>query len=206
MSDPTLFRLRVTYVKQNRLALLSHLELARALERAVRRANLPFAVSQGFSPHMRIAFGSALPVGVGGTHEIFDVLLTNYVAPDNALVALQKASVVDLMPHSCAYVEHNVQAASVCFPYSDYEAQLSCAVECVRVPETITVLRKNKEKELMVHEYLEGSVRVQGTCLQFTLQAKPIGSLRCDTFLRSVLELSESTAEVVSITRVAQWA
>ena len=147
MSDPTLFRLRVTYVKQNRLALLSHLELARALERAVRRANLPFAVSQGFSPHMRIAFGSALPVGVGGTHEIFDVLLTNYVAPDNALVALQKASVVDLMPHSCAYVEHNAQAASVCFPYSDYEARLSCAVECLRVPESITVLRKKKEKE-----------------------------------------------------------
>lgn len=206
MSDPSLFRLRVAYVKQNRLALLSHLELARALERAVRRANLPFAVSQGFSPHMRIAFGSALGVGVGGTQEIFDVLLTQYIPPDKALAALQKASVSDLMPYSCAYIEHNASAASVCFPYSTYEARLSCAIENVRVPETITVERKKKEKELVVSEFLEGSVQVQGNVVRFTLQAKPTGSLRCDTFLRAVLEASESVANVVSITRVAQWA
>ena len=53
MADPRLFRLRVTFHETGRLAMLSHLELARALERAVRRAQLPFAVSQGFSPHMR---------------------------------------------------------------------------------------------------------------------------------------------------------
>ena len=72
MPDPNLFRLRMTFCKQGRLAMLSHLEVARALERAVRRAGLPFAVSQGFSPHMKIAFGAALPVGVGGTHEVPD--------------------------------------------------------------------------------------------------------------------------------------
>ena len=63
MAEKRLFRLRVTFCKQGRLALLSHLEVARALERAVRRAGLPYAVSQGFSPHMKIAFGAALPWG-----------------------------------------------------------------------------------------------------------------------------------------------
>ncbi len=85
MADPRLFRLRVTFRETGRLAMLSHLELARALERAVRRAQLPFAVSQGFSPHMRIAFGAALPVGVGGTAEIFDLFLTDYVPAPRAL-------------------------------------------------------------------------------------------------------------------------
>ena len=85
MADPRLFRLRVTFRETGRLAMLSHLELARALERAVRRAQLPFAVSQGFSPHMRIAFGAALPVGVGGTAEIFDLFLTDYVPALRAL-------------------------------------------------------------------------------------------------------------------------
>ena len=56
MSDPALFRLRFRFCKKGRLIMLSHLEVAHALERAVRRADLPFAVSQGFSPHMRIAF------------------------------------------------------------------------------------------------------------------------------------------------------
>ena len=73
MADPRLFRLRVRYAKSGRLALLSHLEVVRALERAVRRARLPFAVTNGFSPHMRIAFGAALPVGVGGSDEFFDL-------------------------------------------------------------------------------------------------------------------------------------
>ena len=41
------FRLRVTYAETGRLVMLSHLEIARALERAVRRAGLPYAVSQG---------------------------------------------------------------------------------------------------------------------------------------------------------------
>ena len=87
MPDPNLFRLRMTFCKQGRLAMLSHLEVARALERAVRRAGLPFAVSQGFSPHMKIAFGAALPVGVGGTHELADLQMTRYVPVDEALEA-----------------------------------------------------------------------------------------------------------------------
>ena len=63
MTDPRLFRLRATFVEEGRLAMLSHLEVAHTLERVVRRAKLPFAISQGYSPHMKIAFGSALPVG-----------------------------------------------------------------------------------------------------------------------------------------------
>ena len=110
MPDPSLFRLRVTFCKQGRLALLSHLELARALERAVRRARLPFAVSQGFSPHMKIAFGAALPVGVGGTRELFDLQMTRYVSPERALEALQAASVPDLMVKSCEYIDSHALA------------------------------------------------------------------------------------------------
>ena len=204
MSDPALFRLRVRFCMKGRLALLSHLELAHALERAVRRAGLPFAVSQGFSPHMRIAFGSALPVGVGGTQEIFDLLLKEYVAPAKALAALQEKSVPDLMPYEAFYVEHNVTAASVCYPFSVYEAHLSSAVSQLEVPQTITVVRKKKEKVLVVAEYLHGGVQVEGTLVRFTLEAKPTGSLRPDVLLRECLEASGNPASVTGIMRVAQ--
>ena len=80
--------------------MLSHLELARALERAVRRAQLPFAVSQGFSPHMRIAFGAALPVGGGRHRRDIRSVLTDYVPALRALAALQEASPADLYPRS----------------------------------------------------------------------------------------------------------
>ena len=93
-----------TFCKQGRLALLSHLEVARALERAVRRAGLPLRRQPRASrPHMRIAFGAALPVGVGGTARGASTCSsTRYVAPERALEALQAASAPDLMAKACA--------------------------------------------------------------------------------------------------------
>ncbi len=187
MADPRLFRLRVTFRETGRLALLSHLEVARALERAVRRANLPYAVSQGFSPHMRIAFGAALPVGVGGTAEFFDLFLTDYVAAPKALAALQAASPADLYPTDARYIEARDAAASVACPISTYEVQLSEAPAAVVVPETITVVRKKKEKTLVVDEFLVGPVIHEGDTLRFTLEAKPTGSLRADAFVRELI-------------------
>lgn len=51
-------------------ALLSQLEFARALHRAVRRADLPVVYSRGFAPRPRISFASPLPVGVTSDGEL----------------------------------------------------------------------------------------------------------------------------------------
>lgn len=187
MADPRLFRLRVTFRETGRLAMLSHLELARALERAVRRAGLPFAVSQGFSPHMRIAFGAALPVGVGGTAEIFDLFLTDYVSVPSALAALQEASPADLYPTEARYIEARDAAASVACPVSTYEVVLSEAPRALVVPEEITVVRKKKEKTLAVADFLAGPVALNGATVHFALEAKPTGSLRADAFVRELI-------------------
>ena len=104
-SEPTLFRLRVAYPKLGRLKYLGHLELIHTVEQVVRRAKLPYAVTQGFSPHMRIAYTSALPVGTSSTAEYFDVYLTELIPAEDALARLQAAAPVDLRPIDAAYVE-----------------------------------------------------------------------------------------------------
>ena len=205
MTDPNaprVFRLRSTFVEQDRLAMLSHLEVAHALERTVRRAGLPFAISQGFSPHMKIAFGAALPVGVGSTCEIFDLQLREYVAADKALAALQRASVADLMVQECRYIENSAPAASVAFPFSTYEIRFCDPVSNIQVPESITVVRKRKEKVLVVGDYLVEPIVCEGTRATFTLEAKPTGSLRPDVLLQHC----DVSASIVSITRIAQRA
>lgn len=202
MSDPCLFRLRATFIEQGRLALLSHLEVAHTLERTVRRAGLPYAVSQGFSPHMKIAFGAALPVGVGSTCEIFDITLTEYIAPAAALEALQKASVPDLMVQDCAYIEPRAAAASVAFPFSTYRVECAGPIDEVLVPDSITVIRKKKQKELAVADFLARPFAPEGNAAIFTLEAKPTGSLRPDVLCRHC----DFGAAVTSITRVAQFA
>lgn len=104
-SEPSLFRLRVAYPKLGRLKYLGHLELIHTVEQVVRRAKLPYAVTQGFSPHMRIAYTSALPVGTSSTAEYFDVYLTELIPAEDALARLQAAAPVDLRPIDAAYVE-----------------------------------------------------------------------------------------------------
>lgn len=202
MAENRVFKLRVTYGKTGRLAMLSHLELTHALERMVRRAALPFAVSQGFSPHMRIAFGSALPVGVGGTSEIFDIQLTDYVSDRVALDALCEAAPIDLMPISAKYIENGAKAASVAYPFSVYEAKLSGPVGELSVPEEIAVMRKGKEKVLDVREYLVGDIEVDGDRCTFELESKSTGSLRPDLLLEHALD--GTGAHAVSITRISQ--
>lgn len=198
------FRLRVTYAETGRLVMLSHLEVARALERAVRRADLPYAVSQGFSPHMKQAFGAALPVGVGGLEEIFDVTLTDYVAPDRALAQLQAASPADLMPHAACYVTKDDAAASVAYPICTYEARLSGCAEGLAVPDEIVVVRKKKEKRLVPAEFLVGEMRAEGDTLTFTLESKNTGSLRPDVLLEAMLK--DTGLHATSIMRTKQAA
>ncbi len=193
MTNPDLFRFRITFCKQGRLALLSHLEVARALERAVRRAGLPFAVSQGFSPHMKIAFGAALPVGVGGSHELFDLQLTRYVSPENILTRLREASVSDLMVKDCKSITSQTPAASVAYPVSTYRVLLSHAPSQIPFPAQIKVVRKKKEKILETADFIVGDIKLEGAVLTLSLLSKPTGSLRPDVLLQACCEQVNGT-------------
>ena len=195
------FKLRVTYVKQDRLAYLSHLEITGALERAVRRAKLPFGVSQGFSPHMLLSFGSALPVGVGSTCEIFDVTLNDYVNPDVALGSLKQVMPADLMATNAEYVGVKSPAASVTFENSTYVAVYDGEIPDFEIPETIEVIRKKKMKILEVDDYLIEMPEIIGQTIQCTLRSSQEGSLRIDKLLNSF----NISTPLKSITRVKQF-
>ena len=205
MTDPSNFRLRVYFRKTGRCALLSHLEVARALERAVRRAGLPYAISQGFSPHMKIAFGAALPVGVGGTRECFDLQMTRYIAPEKVSDALAAASVSDLMVTSCEYIGPRDMAASVAYPISTYRVVLSDSPAQLVVPDEITVIRKKKERVLRPEEFLVGQIEQNKNILVYTLHAKATGSLRPDVLLDALIA-GEPHLYPLSVTRTDQRA
>jgi hypothetical protein len=68
-------KIRVNYVKGDEVRFLSHLDLARTIRMALRRAKWPIVVTGGFSPKMRVSFYSPLPVGTAGYDEYMDVVL-----------------------------------------------------------------------------------------------------------------------------------
>lgn len=63
-AEETEFLYRVMYSKLGKARFFGQLEIAAALERALRRAELPAAFSKGFNPHPKISFGEALPLGM----------------------------------------------------------------------------------------------------------------------------------------------
>ncbi|MEW6033516.1 MAG: TIGR03936 family radical SAM-associated protein [Chloroflexota bacterium] len=83
-------RLRVRFARGKELAFISHLDLMRFWERALRRAGLPLAYSQGFTPHPRLSLAAPLALGVTSEAELMDVYLTRWVSPHNFLHSLRQ--------------------------------------------------------------------------------------------------------------------
>ena len=124
MSEDTLFCLRIRYGETGRLCYLSHLELLRAVERMIRRARLPYAVTQGFSPRIKAAYGPALPVGVASTDEWFDLWLRAYRPAAEYLAMLRDAAPPDLAPCEAAYVDLHAPSLSAALTLATWEVDL----------------------------------------------------------------------------------
>ena len=76
-------RLRITFAKGEPIKYISHLDLMRTWERALRRAQVPLAYSEGFNPRPKISIASALPVGFTGRGEVMDIVLSRHTSPYN---------------------------------------------------------------------------------------------------------------------------
>jgi radical SAM-linked protein len=74
-------RLRLRFSRGEELKYISHLDLMRLWERALRRAGIPVAYSEGFSPHPRISLAAPLPIGVTSEAELMDVVVKKAVSP-----------------------------------------------------------------------------------------------------------------------------
>ncbi len=75
-------KIRMRYTKLGKVRFLSHRDVARVWERAIRRAELPIAYSEGFSPRPKLHFGLALSVGHESIAEYIDIDLREAVELD----------------------------------------------------------------------------------------------------------------------------
>lgn len=81
-------RLRLTFRKGGAARYTSHLDLARTLERALNRARIPMAYSQGFNRRPRMQMAAALPLGYTSEYELADIWLTEQMDPAQAQAQL----------------------------------------------------------------------------------------------------------------------
>ena len=83
-------RVRFRYTKLGKVRFTSHRDVARLFERALRRAQLPVANTEGFSPRPKMHFGLALPTGGESLGEYLDI---DFREPDHEAGGLDPSEV-----------------------------------------------------------------------------------------------------------------
>ncbi len=207
--------MRVTYGKTGRLRYLSHLEVARACERAARRAGLEYAVTQGFNPRMKLGFGPALPVGTAGAVEVYDVWLKRLVPPEAAFEALVKASPDGLTPVQVHYVGEREASLAAALTLADYEVEvgdpgrgpggLAEALDEVVSSGALEIEHKGARKVYDLAVCLPEGARVREedgrSVVSVTVRMGAQGSLRPDALVREALRRIGSDDEPMRVTR-----
>jgi len=114
-------RVRLRFAKRGEMALLSHLDLMRLLDRAVRRAAIPVSYTGGFHPSPRIVPAHALSLGVTSEGEILDLELTDLWPLAQIQAALAAQLPVDLPLLAIEEVPLKDPAANQLLDRAEYE-------------------------------------------------------------------------------------
>jgi len=118
-------RLRLWFGKLGDMALVSHLDLMRLFDRAVRRAALPVSFTAGFSPSPRISVALALPLGVTSSGEIVDFELTQIVDPEAFRQQLSSQLPADIPIYKAIALDLKAPAAMKTLSGAEYILKLA---------------------------------------------------------------------------------
>ncbi len=146
-------RMMAVFEKSERLRHIGHLDIQRAVMRALRRSGLPVSYSKGFNPHILLTFASALSTGAAGRKEIMDVQLDRDVTPAEFISAMNGAMPPDMQLSNAKVLDDKhialmaqVQAADYTITILDEGAaeKLMAALPAFLSQETIVTMRKTK--------------------------------------------------------------
>jgi len=130
-------RIRFVFQKTGDLRFLSHLEVMKALSRALRRAQVPMAYSQGYNPQPKLSFALALPVGVEGWQELADIELSAAMAPEELMTRVNRHLAPELhllraweVPLTAASLTPSVREAAyhVSLPFNGWDPETKARI------------------------------------------------------------------------------
>ena len=119
-------KLRVRATKSGKVRFTSHRDAARMWERALRRAGLPVAFTEGFTPRPKISFGLALPTGAESIAEYVDIELQREIAVADVDLDTLPARLSEALPNGFDVLAAEQREAGV---DSLQEAVTSCTWE-----------------------------------------------------------------------------
>lgn len=145
-------RVRARYAKAGKLRFVSAIDLGRIWERALRKANLPIAYSEGFTPHPKVSFPDALTLGYASIGEYVELTFAGRIDLPHAIEAFNRTAPEGLTVLSAAEVGDGaprlgkwLRASAWDLRYSEGDAvELTNAVSALAHADRLPVERDRK--------------------------------------------------------------
>ncbi|HPI52008.1 MAG TPA: TIGR03960 family B12-binding radical SAM protein [Smithellaceae bacterium] len=209
---------RLSFAKTGRARFLSHLELAAALTRALRRSSLSLCYSAGYHPHPKISFATATSVGMESRQEYLDVTALAY--PQNLSVLEDEINAA--LPDGMAITD--LQALSfaardlarslwgfvyeLILPADTNEEKLGVILQSIEnflAAESFPITRASKGKTVTrdIRPFVEAlSLNGQEKTVTLTARHAQTGSVRPVDILRHVLGFSEEEMQRIGVVKM----
>ena len=192
-------KLRIKITKDAGIRFISHLEYVRTIERAIRRAKLPVAYSEGFNPHMKFSLASALGVGVTSEAEFVEIELAEEIDLTATIkkLAVNLPTGIRILAADLADIKADKLMAQA--GGADYRVVVPCKADCdwqaavenFNKAESVLFQKpipkgRGKTKEIEVKNFIDHlEVERSGDDLQIAFSCKitPTGSMKAAEIL-----------------------
>lgn len=211
-------RVRMSFSKTGVFRFLGHLDQARSIARAVRRAGIAIKYSKGFNPNPKIAFLNPLPLGVASMDEYMDMEF------DEANLGLNEAEIVDLLNKhlpeglkvtGCEFIPLKLPSLSAMMKAQKYsifmknnpsginidQGRIESIIAEVLSTESFNVHleRKKKVKNLDLKLLLEELYLSEDLTVNLKLKNKEGGSIKPHEVVENIFNLSHKEASLIPI-------
>jgi radical SAM-linked protein len=199
-------RYRIRFAKTDLLRWIGHTDLIRLWERIARRSQLPLSMSQGFHRRPRMAFPSALALGIVGLDEVAEIELREELSAEELHQRLIADNQPGLTFSSVRKLDESESKAQL--DRSDYVVDVPPGVDVALAQSGIDRLKHQnivtfQRKEKLISTDIRAEIprlEVDHEQLRFTLVARDAASIRPDDLL-GLLGLSDWPLQGATITR-----
>ena len=204
-AQPDRQRLRLRFRKHGDMRWISHRDLARTVERLLRRAGLVLWMSEGFHPKPKMMFPSALALGIEGQAEVMELELVGPVDPRDIETRLNAQAPPGLVISQVQVLDRGqgkarVRAMTYQFPVSQQRRQqVEQAIEQLLAGSSLWVRRDDRPEPVDMRADLESLEWCDGV-VRFRIRATQQASLRPRDVLQA-LGLAELEQQGVFLTR-----
>ncbi|MDD4776625.1 MAG: TIGR03936 family radical SAM-associated protein [Syntrophomonas sp.] len=145
-------RMRIEYQVGPDHRFMANLDMMHVVERALRRAEIPYHLSEGFNPHIRLSMGTVLPVGIWGEKEYFDLDMDE-LDRDDFIARMNQALPPGIRINSCRVISSatpalmkSINVSRYAFRFDRGQVGLEAIIEAIMRQTAIVVPSRGKNK------------------------------------------------------------